>query len=395
MKNLFQKYGWLNKLVAIVIMLTVPAVTFAAGAPKPSELSNPLAQIMLIIIVALLIVIAVLANVVMGAADLYLQRFRDEKKRNASLAGKAALVILFCFISATLFAQAAPAASDAAAAAADNSFSGLSATSFYCLLSVLLLEVIIILALLYNLKLLLKKEALIMKDAGADDVIVVEGTWTKWWDKFNSFRPIQEEAEIDLGHEYDGIRELDNRLPPWWLYGFYLCIIFAGIYLYRYHVAHSAPLSHDELKIALAKADEEKQEYLKKSANNVDETTVKLLTDANDLEVGKKVFTTICATCHKADGGGNVGPNLTDDYWLHGGSIQDVFKTIKYGWPDKGMQPWKDQYSPMQIAQIASYVKSLHGTNPPNAKDPQGTLYEEKKAAATTDTTKTAEPKKL
>ena len=92
------------------------------------------------------------------------------------------------------------------------------------------MELIIILALLYNLKSLLRKEALAIKAADEEYVVPTENSFIKWWDKFNSFKPIQEEASIDLGHNYDGIRELDNRLPPWWLYGFYICILFAGIY---------------------------------------------------------------------------------------------------------------------------------------------------------------------
>jgi cytochrome c oxidase cbb3-type subunit 3 len=107
----------------------------------------------------------------------------------------------------------------------------------------------------------------------------------------------------------------------------------------------------------------------------VDENSVKLLTAADDLAAGKTVFLTTCFACHGRSGEGGVGPNLTDEYWLHGGSIQEVFKTIKYGWPDKGMKSWKDDYSPVQIAQIASFVKSLAGTNPANAKPPQGTLF--------------------
>ena len=141
----------------------------------------------------------------------------------------------------------------------------------------------------------------------------------------------------------------------------------------------------------MAQGEAEKAAYLEKAANNVDENTVKLITDKDQLAAAKQIFTTVCAACHTATGAGNVGPNLTDDYWLHGGSIKDVFKTIKYGWPDKGMKSWKDDYSPVQIAQLASYVKSLHGTNPPNPKAPQGTLYTEEggsggKAAA--DSTK-------
>ncbi len=353
----------------ILSVLFAPASVFAAGPPKESELSNPLAIILLIIIVALLLVIALMASVVIGAAKVNMQRYIDDKAKNAA---KTISLLALCLMTTVTFAADAPAADAAATAIKDTTIAGLSQTSFYVLISVIILEILILLVLLYNLKLLLNKETTAL--AGAADEPVTQGSFVQWWEKLNSFKPIKEEAKIDLGHDYDGIRELDNKLPGWWLYGFYICIIFAGIYLYRYHVAHSAPLSQEELQIAMDKAEIEKQEYLKKAGNSIDENTVKLLTDPADLAEGKKVFTTICAACHRADGGGNVGPNLTDDYWLHGGSINEVFKTIKYGWPDKGMQSWKDNYSPKQIAQISSYVKSLHGTNPPNPKAPQGTL---------------------
>ena len=192
------------------------------------------------------------------------------------------------------------------------------------------------------------------------------------WDKMNSFRPVEQEAQIDMGHEYDGIRELDNRLPPWWLYGFYICIIFAVIYLWRFHVSHSAPLAQEELQIAMQEAEIQKENYLKKSANNVDENNVTLLSDASAIAGGKAVYVQNCAACHGKDGEGVVGPNLTDDYWLHGGSVKDVFKTIKYGWPEKGMKSWKDDLSPIQVAQVAGFIKSLRGTKPPNAKEKQG-----------------------
>ncbi len=114
---------------------------------------------------------------------------------------------------------------------------------------------------------------------------------------------------------------------------------------------------------------------------------LKRLTAGSDLESGKAVFITVCAACHGKEGQGIVGPNLTDDYWLHGGSINDVFKTIKYGYPEKGMKSWKDDYSPSQLAQIASYVESLHGTNPPNPKAPQGTLFTMQSTAPVSDST--------
>lgn len=387
----FKKYNGLLMAVITTVICSFPVGAFAAGPPVPSEMSNTMAQVLVMIIVALLLAIVLLANVVIGAAQVYTQRYKEVKKKAASGDSvKALSVLFFCLLGTAAFAADAPAATAVAAPAAD--FGGLSATSFYTLVSVIGLELIIILVLLYNLKSLLAKEAAV--SASPDAKPVKKFDWTKWWwEKVNSLRPVHEESNIDLGHDYDGIRELDNRLPPWWLYGFYLCIIFAGIYLYRFHVAHSAPLSKEELQISLNEAAIAKEEYLKKSANKVDENTVTYLSDAASLDAGKKIFTTICMACHLADGGGSVGPNLTDKYWIHGGGIKDIFKTIKYGWPEKGMKSWKDDYSPVQIAQLASYVKSLQGTKPAKAKEPQGVLYEENAApaAAAADSTKTVD----
>lgn len=371
---------WVKALVVVISIGFSSSDAFAAGPPKASELSNPLAQVLLVIIVGLLLAIGLLANVILGAAQVYLQRYKDERKKGNNVAGKFLTVLVICLTSTVLYAADAPAAT--AAAPAETSIDGLSLTSFYVMVSVIFLELLILWVLLMNLKKLLAKEAVI--HAAATDVTEAKSSsFKRWWENINSFKPMQEESSIDLGHDYDGIRELDNRLPPWWLYGFYLTIIFAGIYLYRYHVAKSAPLSKEELAISLEQAAADKEDYLKKSANKVDENTVVYLTAPADHEEGQKIFTTICAACHLADGGGSVGPNLTDNYWIHGGGIKDIFKTIKYGYPEKGMKSWKDDYSPTQIAQLASYVKSLVGTKPAKAKEPQGVLYDEKASAGT------------
>ena len=362
-------YSWLQKAVVVTAALLAPAGAFAAGPPKQSELSNPVAVVMLVVVFGLLLAIALLANVVIGAAKMYLQRYKETSSGTTKMLS----VIILLTLSTAAMAQDAPAAEPVTLVA------GLSQVSFYALLAVILIELAILIGLLYNLKLLLAKEAALSAATAnsAVQAVAEENSWVKWWDKLNSFRPMKEEAKIDLGHNYDGIRELDNRLPPWWLYGFYVTIVFAGIYLWRYHVSHTAPLSGEEYTIAMQKAEVEKEAYLKKSANNVDENTVVLLTDASALAAGKNVFATNCAACHLADGGGSVGPNLTDDYWLHGGAVKDIFKTIKYGVPEKGMRSWKDDLSPVQMAQVASYIKSLKGTKPANPKEPQGSLFQE------------------
>lgn len=375
----FQRIKYLSVGMIGLFCTLLPSSVWAEGPPKPSAMANPLAQVLVVVIAALLLAIALLAHVVLGAAEMKMKEFRA--KKTTATQSKILSVVAFLLMSSAAFAADEP-----VTVAVNNTISGLSPTAFYSLISVVGVELLVLLWLLYHLKSLLAKETVTV--AGETEV-VKESLFARWWSKANNFRPVQEEANIDLGHDYDGIRELDNRLPPWWLYGFYICIIFACIYLWRYHVTHTAPSSLEELAEVMKKADAEKENYLKKAANNVNENTVTYLSDASALDAGKKIFVTACAACHAADGGGTVGPNLVDEYWLHGGSISDVFKSIKYGWPEKGMKSWKDDYSPAQIAQLASYIKSIKGTKPATAKEPQGEVYQEQ---AVSDTTKPAAP---
>lgn len=206
------------------------------------------------------------------------------------------------------------------------------------------------------------------------------------WERMNAFKSREEEELIDTGHNYDGIRELDNNTPPWFTAAFFGTIVFAFVYMYRYHVAESAPLMIDEFKMEMALADAEKLEFLKTQANAIDENTVVQL-EEGQYEEGKAIFKTACAVCHGDKGQGTVGPNLTDDYWLHGGSVKDIFTVIKYGVIDKGMKSWKDDYSPSQIAQLTTFIKKLAGSNPPNPKEAQGELYKEVTAAIKADST--------
>ncbi|MBI1780280.1 MAG: c-type cytochrome [Sphingobacteriales bacterium] len=377
----------LSRAVIIIAAIMGAAVPAMAQGPKPeSSLNNPLALTLVVIIAALALIIGLLAVVVYGAAEIEL------KKQKTSKPSATALTILALLIATAAGAQdAAPAAT---AAASDN-VGGLSGSTYYILMAVLLVEVAAIFFLLFQLRFLLGAAKPKITEASTSTEGAVEykpaAPQLSWWDKFNKFRPVEKEADIDLGHEYDGIRELDNRLPPWWLYGFYITIIFAVVYFYRAEVSHAAPSSAEEYQAAVAKANAQQEERLKDQKNRVDENTVVLITDKAELEKGKTVFMSTCTPCHGQQAQGIVGPNLTDDYWIHGGKINDIFKTIKYGYPEKSMQSWKDQLSPVQIAEVASYIKSLRGTNPPGAKEKQGELYtEDGSSAPAADSTGTA-----
>lgn len=193
--------------------------------------------------------------------------------------------------------------------------------------------------------------------------------------KLTRAKAIEEEEEIILDHNYDGIKELDNRLPPWWVYGFYATILFAAIYLIRFEVLNDYT-QIDEYDAAVAQAKLDLEEYKKAAKDLVDANTVELLTDASDIKAGEAIFTGNCIACHKAGGAGGIGPNLTDDYWILGGGIKNVFHTIAEGGrAGKGMISWKTDLKPSEIAQVASYVLSLHGTNPADAKEPEGEIW--------------------
>ncbi|WP_299551659.1 cbb3-type cytochrome c oxidase N-terminal domain-containing protein [Seonamhaeicola sp.] len=210
-------------------------------------------------------------------------------------------------------------------------------------------------------------------------------TWLKnIYKKLLGQKPIEEEGDIILDHNYDGIKELDNSLPPWWLYGFYITIVFAAVYLLRYHVFDGQG-QFDELETELAEAREAIEEYKKTAKDLVDINTVTLLTDAADLSAGKAIFDTNCIACHMADGGGGIGPNLTDQHWILGGGIKNVFKTVSEGGRSgKGMIAWKTQLKPAQIAQVSSYLLSLQGTTPANPKAPEGDIWVDENAEGET-----------
>lgn len=351
---------------------------WAAGPPAPSIFSNSLALMMLIFMLLLMIVIGILATILMGAAEI---RLRKRKSPSGTPVLSVLLLVAGLLAAPGLMAQDA-----AAAPVAAKTIGGMAASTFYLMATVIFIELGVILVMLINIKFLLNKEKEKEAVISAEETAEMEKNRLSWWDRFNKLKPVSQEAELDLGHEYDGIRELNNRLPPWWLYGFYITIIFAVIYLWRFHVSHNGPSSAEEYDRSVAAAELKIQAYLKAKGDAVDENTVTLLTGADDIASGKMNFEKSCASCHKPTGGGDVGPNLTDNFWLHGNDVKSIFKTIKYG--INAMPQWQNAYSNKQIAQLTSYVKSLHGSNPPNPKAPQGVeMKEEPAPAAAKDST--------
>ncbi|SDC20325.1 cbb3-type cytochrome c oxidase N-terminal domain-containing protein [Pedobacter soli] len=196
------------------------------------------------------------------------------------------------------------------------------------------------------------------------------------WSKILGLKPIEAEKDIVIEHAYDGIQELNNPVPAWFNFLFYGTILFGAAYLFYYYIGGYG-LNQDQLYEAeMTRSAEEKAIYLQKSANAIDENTVKADNAAPIIESGKTIFSANCAVCHGPAGGGLIGPNLTDEFWLHGGGINNIFKTIKYGVPAKGMVSWEKTLSPKQISEVANYILSLEGSKPAGAKAPQGEKYE-------------------
>lgn len=371
-----------KKVVALALMASgvVPAMAQQAAA-KPGASSLSLDSLLsvdtLLIAVAgfLLIPIYILSKTLMFAAKVYWEKTHPETSGSSGIA-KVLLPLMFFLAAPSVFAQD-PAA--ATATANTNPY----AYTVWLILVVIGVEVFAIIVLgLQTIKLLrlASKEPEAESTAGA--AVAQKSAFAAIWEKLNQFKPIEQEADIDTGHSYDGIRELDNITPPWFTAGFAASILFAIVYLWVFHVSDTGPRQEDEFAAEMAMAEEQKKAFLATQANNVDENTVTLLTSADDIAAGKKNFETSCVACHLADLGGQVGPNLVDAYWIHGGSVNDVFKVIKYGVQDKGMMPWKDEYTPQQIAQLASYILSMQGSKPATPKDPQGDLYTPAAAAA-------------
>lgn len=269
---------------------------------------------------------------------------------------------------------------------------------------VLALAVVVCLVLLLTVSILYKALKMVIQAKQIEEGIVIEekelipvregeesvGFWGRFWNRFNESVPVAKEQTVAMDHEYDGIRELDNQLPSWWLYGFYASIIFGVIYLVNYHVIGTGLTQAEEYEVAMQKADKEVSVYLASLGNLVDENSVSVSTETADINAGRAIYDSNCAVCHAKDGGGGVGPNFTDKNWIHGGDIKSIFKTIRYGVPAKGMISWEAQLSPQKISQVASYIYAMEGQTSVDPKAPQGELFEREKTNQAADDTPNA-----
>jgi cytochrome c oxidase cbb3-type subunit 3 len=379
--------NFMHKKIAFSALLLLPGLTMLAQtATAPAVEAAPANLLEMLLIITTIVLVFVIWG--MGQVLLGLSRQLMNKTKEARKIATISVIVILSFLSQNVLAQAVVA--DAAAKAAPSNYGGVSQNTFYLLVAVIATEIFAILFLFFSIK---RVFAELLPEKAAD--AIRESKLTALWSRldkkfFTKAIPVEHEADALLDHNYDGIQELDNALPPWWKYGFIITIGFAFVYLLNFHVLGNGKNPTEEYAAEMTNARIAKEAYDANNKDKVDEANVPMA-DATGVANGKERFLANCVACHGAKGEGGAGPNLTDNYWLHKGSLNDVFHTIKIGYPDKGMQSWAIKFNPKEISELASYVKTLKGTNPPNPKAPQGDIYIEAgtAASAATDSLKT------
>jgi|GEM_PF-173799 len=384
----------MKKIAILLLSLGTPAVSLwaqadATAAPAAADAAavvenyspytDPTFYGLLVIATILLVYIFQLQHVLVAIAQREHLEKKNSKKNNIPLAA----ILTLLFVGSMNSSYAAADYSEKVMHFVQHGFGN---SAFNAMFLIIVVELGVVLYYHRMIRYLTVKQLSITE--GAEEYIAEKANKPSWWDKFNGAVEIAKEESIMTDHDYDGIRELDNALPPWWKYGFYFTIVWGIVYLIYFHMS-SGPSSAQEYQNQMADAQRQIEEYRKNSKNLVDETNVVLLTDASELQSGAAIFQANCVSCHGASAEGKIGPNLTDQYWKHGGDIKDLFKTVKLGVSGTGMKSWKSDLSASQIAQVTSYILSLQGTNPANPKAPEGDLYLPAGATAS-DSTATA-----
>lgn len=361
-------------LLLPLLFLMLNGLIAQTPAPQTASNSNSFNTITIVLIIIAIIFIFVIwgmSQVLLALAKLV----RDKQK--SALVAKTLLIIGFLLMGNYLFAQT----NDPSQIATSTSISqdlGLNSDAFYAFSAIIIIQLFVIGFLTFAIRRMYQE---LMPEKIAE--VAEKNKLVKWWSNldqkvFTKAIPVEKEADALLDHNYDGIRELDNALPPWWKYGFYVTIFVGFIYLFNFHVFGYGKNPTEEYQAEMEVARIAKENYEAQNKDKIDEEHVPMA-DATGISKGNEIFHTpaMCASCHGQAGEGGAGPNLTDDYWIHKGSLNDVFQSIKHGYPDKGMQAWGSTFTPKEISYLASYIKSLRGTNPPGAQPPRGDLYVE------------------
>lgn len=356
----------MNKLInksitAVLLLLCTQGILCAQEAVAPATDScfslhlNMTDYILLFIVIILLIPIFYLSKIVNWSLKYYLEKLIQSKNTHS--------VIIFFLVGLPLYTLA----QDAAPAASESAVSNINYLRWF-LFGIIVCEVIV---LAIFSALIFKQFDQYETSAKSVEEKSTENALVRWWNKMNNFGKIEDEAKIDLGHSYDGIRELDNNIPAWFTGIFLATLIFGIVYMWQYHIAKVSPLMEEEYRIEEEQADLEYQAYLKTSGSGIDENTLAFGDDKAAIEDGKKLFIANCASCHVNDGGGAAGPNLVDNSWIYGCNAKDVYQSIKYG-RKNGMMAWKDNFNDKQILALTNFVHSLSGTKPASPKAAQG-----------------------
>jgi cytochrome c oxidase cbb3-type subunit 3 len=335
----------------------------AAPVQQVQSSGNLLAYLMIAVALILAFVIWGMGNVL-----LVLIRQALDKQKNSG-AGILAMPFLIGFSLLALTSQAQD-AGELLVKEVPN-YGGLDGTSFWILVATIGIEIVAILFLLFFIK-RIQQELMPVK-------VVTRSSFAAWWEKvdkklFTKAVPVEKEADVMLDHNYDGIRELDNALPPWWKWGFVITIFFSFFYLFHFHVMGSGKNPTEEYQAELKKANVALKAFAAKNKDKIDEDNI-VMADESGIAAGEEIYQQVCWACHGKEGEGGTGPNLTDEYWIHKGSLKDIYHSIKTGYPDKGMQSWGKLYSPKQMSDLTSYIQNFKGTKPANPKPPQGDLY--------------------
>lgn len=275
-----------------------------------------------------------------------------------------ALVAIALLISPALFAQA------------QTGVNGMFA--LYTLLTFVVLVLILVIVITFYvvkvINILVDRSAREQAERAGRVYVPAPSWWKTVTQKLTRSTPVEQEDDILMEHSYDGIRELDNHLPPWWTWLFYGTAAWAVVYMIVYHVIGALPLSTDEY---LAEVEAMQKLRATQEIVQIDEAALEYTAEADFINKGKDIFINNCASCHRNDGGGGIGPNLTDEYWLHGGNVRDIFAVIKNGVAEKGMISWASILKPEEIRDAAFFIMSIGGSNPAGAKEPQGEVFTE------------------
>jgi cytochrome c oxidase cbb3-type subunit 3 len=360
-----------KKTIGTAFLLLISSSIFSQNVPAVSSVSTDrynMVEILLVVIAFILLF--VIGG--MGQVLVALSRHLSDKTREAQKGKVLSVLIILSLLSENLFSQTVVANESTKVV---TNYGGISANSFYGLVSVIILEIFTLLFLFFSIKRIFS-ELIPENSSPVTKKSKLVALWVKLDKKiFTKAIPIEHEVDALLEHNYDGIQELDNALPPWWKYGFIITIGFGFVYLLNFHVLGNGKNPIEEYAVEMANAKMAKELYESNNKDKIDEANVPMA-DADGIKRGKEHFLANCIACHGSKGEGGAGPNLTDNYWLHKGSLNDIYYTLKVGFSDKGMQSWALKFNPKEMSEIASFVKTLQGTNPPGAKASQGDLFE-------------------